>query len=291
MPERSDYYVYVYIDPRSYEEFYYGKGCRGRKESHLGDARDSDKTKRIRAIRKDGEEPIIRVIAKGLTEHDALLVETTLIWKQGRYLTNLTQGNFSKHFRPAHRMHMKLPDFDFFNDIYYVNVAEGPHRSWDDCRKLGFVAAGNGRNWSEQLNRLHPGDVAVAYLKGKGFAGIGVVNHRAVRVKQFRFKGKPLQRALLKQPGLFENSDNHDLAQYLVGVSWEKMVPHAEAKFQRNAGLYTPQSVVASLANQPKTKKFIDEAFGVSLDELATGATAPGLIRDGRPNRGFNGSG
>lgn len=37
----------------------------------------------------DGEEPIIRVVAKGLTEREALLVETTLIWKLGRDLTNL----------------------------------------------------------------------------------------------------------------------------------------------------------------------------------------------------------
>jgi uncharacterized protein len=279
MPERSDYYVYVYIDPRSYQEFYYGKGCGGRKESHLGDARDSDKTKRIRAIRKDGEEPIIRVIAKGLTEAEALLVETTLIWKQGRYLTNLTQGNYSKHFRPAHRMHVKLPDFDFFNNIYYVNVSEGPHRSWIDCQKFGFLAAGFGRNWSEQLDRLNPGDVAVAYLKGKGFAGVGIVNQRAVRVKQFRFKGQPLLSAALAQPAIFDHADDHELAQYLVGVTWKKTFPRAEAKFQRNAGLYTPQSVVASLANQPKTKKFIDEAFGISLDDLATGATAPRINR------------
>lgn len=31
----SDYYVYVYIDPRNYEEFYYGKGKGNRKDAHL----------------------------------------------------------------------------------------------------------------------------------------------------------------------------------------------------------------------------------------------------------------
>jgi hypothetical protein len=125
MADRSDFYVYVYIDPRNYEEFYYGKGCGGRKEAHLDASGYSEKAKRIRAILKEEEEPIIRVIAKGLSEAEALLVETTLIWKQGRYLINLAQGHYSKHFRPAHRMHVKLPDFDFFNSIYYVNVSEG----------------------------------------------------------------------------------------------------------------------------------------------------------------------
>jgi hypothetical protein len=34
----NNYYVYVYIDPRNYEEFYYGKGkgsCMGRARSQL----------------------------------------------------------------------------------------------------------------------------------------------------------------------------------------------------------------------------------------------------------------
>lgn len=31
----DDYYVYVYIDPRNYEEFYYGKGKGSRKNAHL----------------------------------------------------------------------------------------------------------------------------------------------------------------------------------------------------------------------------------------------------------------
>src|SRR5947207_15227532 len=104
MIERSDYYVYVYIDPRNYEEFYYGKGCGGRKDAHLEASDDSEKAKRIRAIFKQDEEPIIRVIAKGLTEREALLVETALIWKQGRYLDNLAQGHYSRHFRPPYRM-------------------------------------------------------------------------------------------------------------------------------------------------------------------------------------------
>ncbi len=51
-----------------------------------------------------------------------------------------------------------------------------------------------------------------------------------------------------------------------------KLSPATNAMFLSNAGLYTPQRVVASLAHQPKTKKFVDEAFGVSLDNLAAGS-------------------
>lgn len=63
----NDFYVYVYIDPRNYEEFYYGKGIGKRKDAHLRDTSDSDKATRIQAIKNAGLKPIIRVIAKDLS--------------------------------------------------------------------------------------------------------------------------------------------------------------------------------------------------------------------------------
>ena len=63
----SEFYVYVYIDPRNFEEFYYGKGKGNRKNAHSADESDSEKAKRIKAIKKEGLEPIIKVIARGLT--------------------------------------------------------------------------------------------------------------------------------------------------------------------------------------------------------------------------------
>lgn len=68
----NDYYVYVYIDPRNLEEFYYDKGKGSRKKAHLLDVSDSEKSKRIRNIRKAGLEPTIRVIASNLTEQSTM---------------------------------------------------------------------------------------------------------------------------------------------------------------------------------------------------------------------------
>ena len=75
----SNYYVYVYIDPRNLEEFYYGKGKGSRKNAHLLEESDSEKSRRISLIKKAGLEPTIRVIARDLSEHDALLIEKTLL--------------------------------------------------------------------------------------------------------------------------------------------------------------------------------------------------------------------
>ena len=53
----SDYYVYVYIDPRNFEEFYFGKGKGSRKDAHLFDDSDTEKARRIRVIRRVGLNP------------------------------------------------------------------------------------------------------------------------------------------------------------------------------------------------------------------------------------------
>jgi len=121
----DDYYVYVYIDPRNYEEFYYGKGRGLRKESHLQDESDTEKTRRIKAIQDQGLKPIIRVIASRLSEHDALLVEKTLLWRLGKVLTNVATGHYSENFRPHDTLHIDLSGFDFQNGIYCYNIGEG----------------------------------------------------------------------------------------------------------------------------------------------------------------------
>jgi hypothetical protein len=53
---------------------------------------DSEKKGRIKAIKKEGLEPVIRMIARNLSEYDALLVNKRLFWKLGRQLTNVFSG-------------------------------------------------------------------------------------------------------------------------------------------------------------------------------------------------------
>jgi hypothetical protein len=153
MGASADYYVYVYIDPRNFEEFYYGKGRGSRKSAHLDDKSDSAKSRRIREIEKAELSPIIRVIARNLSENEAFLIEKTLLWKLGKSLLNVSRGHFSEKFRPQNTMHQELPDFDYRNGIYYYNVGEGPHRTWEDYRKFGFISAGQGPRWARAINR------------------------------------------------------------------------------------------------------------------------------------------
>lgn len=263
----NQYYVYVYIDPRNFEEFYYGKGRGSRKDAHLYDDGDSEKSKRIKAIKKEGLDPIIKVIAKNLTQTEAFLVEKTLIWKLGRNLTNVSSGHFADKFRPHDMLHQNIAGFDFKNGLYYINIGEGDHRCWIDCKQHGFLSAGQDEKYSNPLRSLEAGDIVVAYLKRHGYVGIGRVRERAVPVGDYRKDGKSLRQFELKQPNIFENCDNIN-TEYVVKVDWIKAVNGKDAKWKPQAGLFTIQLVKASLQGQRKTREFLEAEFDIKFDEL-----------------------
>ena len=264
----KDYYVYVYIDPRNFEEFYYGKGAGSRKEAHLKDNTDSQKVKRIKAIEAAGQKPIIRVIAKGLTEDDAFLIEKTLLWKLGKYTTNKATGHFADKFRPEYSFHEKLVGFDYQNSIYYYNVGEGTHRNWDDYKEFGFISAGQGIRWRDAMLGFNEGDVIVVYLKSKGFVGVGKIVAGAKMIREVLINGKSLLGLPLQCKKMNENSESETLSEYVCKVHWIKVLPREEAKWRQKPKLYTTTHVRASLEGQPETIKFIQEEFQVDLNML-----------------------
>ena len=265
----DDFYVYVYIDPRSLQEFYFGKGRGSRKDAHLSDVSDSKKYRQIAAIKKAGLDPIIRVIARDLSEHDALLVEKTLLWKLGRHLTNQATGHYADNFRPHDTLHLELDGFDYQRGIYYYNVGEGPHRNWDDYRKHGFISAGQGISWRNAILGFNVGDIAVAYLKGKGFVGIAQIIERAERIATTEIDGTPFADLDLKCQNMFANSDCPDRSEYVCIVKWLRAVGRNEAYWKPKSGLYTTTHVRASLDGQPKTIDYIESCFGIDLREHA----------------------
>jgi len=216
----SEYYVYVYIDPRNFEEFYYGKGKGSRKDDHLFEDSDSEKAKRIKAIKIEGLEPIIRVIARGLSEHDALLVEKTLLWKLGNQLTNVSSGHYSKNFRPHDTLYKKLSGFDYQNGLYYYNVSEGAHRNWDDYVKYGFISAGQAARFRDAMLSFEVGDVIAAYLPKHGYLGIGKITQEAKPIQQAMINNRPLLSLELVCNNMAENSEsekNLSMLHWLIG--------------------------------------------------------------------------
>lgn len=266
----NEYYVYVYIDPRNLEEFYYGKGKGTRKDVHKIDIADSDKGKIIQAIKKEGLEPIIRVIASNLTGQEALLIEATLIWKLGKFTTNIAAGHFSSKFRPHNTLHKELSNFDYQNGIYYYNIGEGPNRNWNDYQNYGFISAGQGARWRDAMLGFQQGDVVAAYLKGMGFVGIGKIKEPAQPINNVKINNQSLLTLNLTCKDMGENSNSKEDSEYVAVVEWVKTVPRHQAKWKKNSGIYTTTHVRASLDGQPKTIDFLDVEFGINIHNLIT---------------------
>jgi hypothetical protein len=267
MSEKPEYYVYVYIDPRNFEEFYYGKGKGSRKNAHLTEENDSEKSQRIIAINKTGLKPIIKVIAKDLTEKEAFLIEKTLIWKLGKNLTNVSSGHFAEKFRRHDTFHEDLAGFDFANGLYYLNVGEGIHRCWEDCKELGFLSAGQDKKYSDPIKTLEPNDIVVAYLKKCGYVGVGRVTEKAIAINNFKVNGKYLSQYNLKSPKPFENSENEN-SEFAVKIEWIKAFDANEAKWKTKSGLFTSQLIKASLQGQKLTREFLEREFELEFNEL-----------------------
>ncbi|MCA9191083.1 MAG: GIY-YIG nuclease family protein [Planctomycetales bacterium] len=263
----NDYYVYVYIDPRNYEEFYFGKGRGARKLWHLNDSSDSEKTRRINEIRDAGLEPIIRVVARDLTEHDALLVEKTLLWKLGKSLTNIASGHYKKNFRPHNTMHLALSGFDFQRGLYFYSVGENERRNWDDYRRYNFISAGAGPRYRDAMLGFNKGDFVVAHMGGLGFVGIAKILAEALPVKQFKVRGEPLLKKRL-EGDMKRNYLEPDYSEYVCAVKWIKKVDRENAHWEPNIGLFARPIVRASLDNQPSTIEFLETAFEVSFSQL-----------------------
>lgn len=191
---------------------------------HLSDLSDSAKTRRIAEIIKGRAQFHIRVIARGLSEREVLLIEKTLLWKLGKWTTNIETGQFADKFRPHNTLHKELSGFDFRNGFYYYNIGEGIHRNWDDYVKFGFISAGQGRRWRDAMRGFNEGDGFAAYLKGRGFVGIGRILSRASRIQDVKIDGRPLLQLNLRCQKMGDNCEDVERSEYVCLVEWLKAV-------------------------------------------------------------------
>lgn len=149
-----------------------------------------------------------------------------------------------------------------WSGFYFVNVGEGDHRNWDDCRNHGFLSAGQGEWYSNGIKRLSPGDKVFAYMRGIGYVGYGTVTKAAVMAKDFIVEGKgSLLDLSLEQPRLAENRDNPKLSEWVVGVDWHATVPRENAK--RFPKMFANQNIACQLRDAA-TVEFLRREFSVT---------------------------
>ncbi|KLK93935.1 hypothetical protein AA309_05490 [Microvirga vignae] len=147
-----------------------------------------------------------------------------------------------------------------WSGIWYGNVGEGPHRSWEDMRRYGFLAAGNGRLYSSKLELLNVGDAIFVYQKRQGYVGYGIISGSVIRARDYTVDGKPLFDLPLLQPNLKHDADDPDLAEYLVPIKWERTYSFEQAK--TFPGAFANQNIVCRLRDQA-TLDFLYDSFGI----------------------------
>lgn len=135
---------------------------------------------------------------------------------------------------------------------YYVSVGEGPHRTWADCVRYGFVSAGQGKWYSQSLKALDVGHRVFACVPGAGYVGVGTVTEQAVPASEFEVvvdgQAVPVLDAPLEAPQMAENAGDPDLSEYVVRVDWERTVPVAEARWEK--GMFANQNSACRLRNR-----------------------------------------
>lgn len=87
--EDLGHYVYIYTDPRDNSVFYVGKGRGNRVFDHLAEEGEKPKHERIREIHEAKKRPVLEILAHGLNDEQAKIVEAAVI--------DLLRGNELTH--------------------------------------------------------------------------------------------------------------------------------------------------------------------------------------------------
>lgn len=96
--KEDSFYVYALKDPRDGRPFYVGKGTGIRAWEHVMRADRTSKGRRIDQIKCGGNEAIVSVLADGLTELQALKLESELI---GAFGTEASGGPLTNAVVPS----------------------------------------------------------------------------------------------------------------------------------------------------------------------------------------------
>jgi hypothetical protein len=140
--------------------------------------------------------------------------------------------------------------------IYFANCGDGPNRKWQDCARLGFMAAGQGKiqgtqpgYFSNQLRKLRVGDILAAYFTAKGYVGIGRVTTEIMDIDN-AILNKEIVTPKMFTGDMFENADN-EYKERLVAVEWiSPCVQHPRGDGAFWWGGPTPRNIIATLENK-----------------------------------------
>lgn len=148
-----------------------------------------------------------------------------------------------------------------WSGYYFVNAGVGNERSWNDMRKFGFTGTCGGDFYSKRLDQLSIGDRIFAYQKQSGYIGYGVITKTKQLASEFQTSEGPLFDQNLEQQQIKKNENDPTMAEYVVGVDWQRTFELDNAKTFK--GAFANQNIVCKLRDQP-TVDFLINEFAVT---------------------------
>jgi hypothetical protein len=139
-------------------------------------------------------------------------------------------------------------------------LGRGYTRHWEHCVRYGYVAAGGGPRYSGPLKKLEIGAEVLAYQKGAGYVGYGIVKTPAQPIHVFRTSDGRTLAKVLNQSDYNDRRAESDW-EYAVGVDWKTQLALPEAKTFR--GVFANQNIVCKLSD-PETVRFVREKFDIA---------------------------
>lgn len=165
-----------------------------------------------------------------------------------------------------------------WSGLWFVNVGmdsadeevedsdgKGRTRHWENCVKYGYIAGGGGPRYSGPLRKLEIGSKIVAYQKGEGYVGYGVVTQTAQPIHVLRLSdGRVLSDAL--NQSTYNAQRPEEKWEWAVGIQWLKHVPLTEAKTFK--GVFANQNIVCKLSDAA-TVRFVRREFDIREGEAS----------------------
>jgi hypothetical protein len=149
---------------------------------------------------------------------------------------------------------------------YFVNtgIKEGKPRKWELNIKYSFVSAGGGNRWINAIKKLKKGDKIFALIKGKGYVGYGIVEEKAVIVKEYKYQDKKILDDF-PDDHPWKKDKNASKDEWIVKVKWIKIVNENKAIWTK--GIFTNQNAVCKL-NDKDTFDYLVKEFQIDIGDL-----------------------
>lgn len=153
-------------------------------------------------------------------------------------------------------------------NIYFVNCGHGPTRNLNDCAKLGFISAGQGKTFGKQIQRLSKGDIIAVYRSKVGFVGVARVISNSMEIDKAILNGKNVTKDIFSpETDMFRNSTNQ-LKEWLVAVNWITPVHLSETPKSGAFSNVKIRNVVSTLDNQNELKLNLEQHFNINFQDL-----------------------